>query len=763
MISTYCYSQNVGIGTTTPVHKLHVINETPSINAVQGVNNGSVNGTLWSIGTNFSGIHGESGAGSAQYHAGVYGYQLGLGINSGGVVGAYNSSTWGGLGYSDAFGVRWGIYTPANLYTGGNAAIGTPVAYAKLHVQHSSTITSPQLLLYENNTAGYARINFQNASGNSYWAIAALTSATNANERLNFFNSIGGDILSITGNGKVGIGTTTPEFKLSLDTDGGILAKGTYNAGATLTTAGAGVRMFWYPKKAAFRAGRVSGTQWDDANIGLSSTAVGFNTFANGFAATAIGEIDTASGEASFAAGAAATAKGFASIALGFQSTASNDNSTAIGGGIASGLGSTAIGGGKASGANSTAIGEQVTASGNTSTAMGYQSIASADGSTAIGRSSQAIGNYSTAMGMLTQAVGNYSTSMGYSTAANGKYSTTLGDSTTATGYSSIAMGNATTALGYISTAMGYKTQANNSFSTAIGNGTTASGLNSTATGYKTTASGDFSIATGFFTTASGIYSTAMGQNSTAIGVASTAMGYNTYASGNHSIATGNSTSASGDYSTSMGFETTANGDFSTALGSSVSTNGKVGSFIYGDIAGGTTASCTANNQFMVRASGGTIFYSNTSNSTGVSLAAGGGSWTSLSDRNQKENFTDISTEDILLKVGAMPISNWNYKSQAKNIRHIGTMAQDFYAAFHLDGQSDTTINTLDIDGVNMASIQALKIRTDELKNAMEELKRGKANNDAIRKELTERNKNLQMQVDELRTQMQALKKLISK
>jgi hypothetical protein len=89
--------------------------------------------------------------------------------------------------------------------------------------------------------------------------------------------------------GKVGVGTTSPEFKLSLDGDGGIIAKGTYGSGATLTTSGEGVRLIWYPKKAAFRAGYVDGTQWDDVNIGDYSIAMGYRSKASGMADIAIG------------------------------------------------------------------------------------------------------------------------------------------------------------------------------------------------------------------------------------------------------------------------------------------------------------------------------------------------------------------------------------------------------------------------------------------------------------------------------------------
>jgi len=97
----------------------------------------------------------------------------------------------------------------------------------------------------------------------------------------------------ITG-GNVGIGSVAPEFKLSLDNDGGILAKGTFGSGNTLATAGAGTRLIWYPRKAAFRAGYVSGTQWNDASIGNYSVAMGDSTIASGAYSTAMGHYTTA-------------------------------------------------------------------------------------------------------------------------------------------------------------------------------------------------------------------------------------------------------------------------------------------------------------------------------------------------------------------------------------------------------------------------------------------------------------------------------------
>lgn len=54
-------------------------------------------------------------------------------------------------------------------------------------------------------------------------------------------------------------------------------------------------------------------------------------------------------------------------------------------------------------------------------------------------------------------------------------------------------------------------------------------------------------------------------------------------------------------------------------------------------------------------------------------------------------------------------------------------MAQDFYNAFQLDGiGNDTTINTIDIDGISFIAIQALEQRT---RDQADEIKKLKAEN----------------------------------
>jgi hypothetical protein len=79
-----------------------------------------------------------------------------------------------------------------------------------------------------------------------------------------------------------------------------------------------GVRFLWYGGKAAIRAGGIDGTQWDDANIGLYSTAFGENVRALGDNALAIGKSCVAAGSRTTAIGEGCTATGYASVALGY-------------------------------------------------------------------------------------------------------------------------------------------------------------------------------------------------------------------------------------------------------------------------------------------------------------------------------------------------------------------------------------------------------------------------------------------------------------
>ncbi len=229
------------------------------------------------------------------------------------------------------------------------------------------------------------------------------------------------------------------------------------------------------------------------------------------------------------------------------------------------------------------------------------------------------------------------------------------------------------------------------------------------------------------------------------------ALGYYAKASGRYSTALGDQTTASGEASTTMGYNTTASGDYSTAIGYKSSTNDKKGSFVYGDASTSGTIEATADNQFKVRASGGTWFYSKYNLSSGVYLSPGGGSWQSVSDSAKKENFRKEDPDIYLRKLSGIPIQSWNYKSQDPGIRHIGVVAQDFYKTFGF-GENDTTLTWIDVAGVNMVAIKGLITKTREMEKQLEgqqqivleqkqEIERLKAENGelaALRKEVEE-------------------------
>jgi hypothetical protein len=84
------------------------------------------------------------------------------------------------------------------------------------------------------------------------------------------------------------------------------------------------------------------------------------------------------------------------------------------------------------------------------------------------------------------------------------------------------------------------------------------------------------------------------------------------------------------------------------------------------------------------------------------------------SDRNSKEAFTAINPRTVLEKVSALPITEWKYKVEAGGTEHIGPMAQDFHAAFGLNGADDKHISTVDESGVALAAIQGLNEKINE-------------------------------------------------
>lgn len=166
--------------------------------------------------------------------------------------------------------------------------------------------------------------------------------------------------------------------------DGTLVSKGVFGTGALQPgEQGAGTRMLWYPGKAAFRVGQVSGTEWNEANIGQFSVAMGKDASADGTGSIAMGEGATTWGSDAVAIGRYAWAY-YGSIVIGGGGTL-DAGAIAIGNSFAYMGNSIVIGNGNYSSYDATAIGSSNTVNGYRATAIGYSNRADAHSSFVVG------------------------------------------------------------------------------------------------------------------------------------------------------------------------------------------------------------------------------------------------------------------------------------------------------------------------------------------------------------------------------------------
>lgn len=226
------------------------------------------------------------------------------------------------------------------------------------------------------------------------------------------------------------------------------------------------------------------------------------------------------------------------------------------------------------------------------------------------------------------------------------------------------------------------------------GGSSTGSQFNRVTADYATVGGGSTNLATGQYATIGG------GDGNWANGWYATVGG-------------GQWNKASGAYSmVPGGYENTAVGGHSFAAGRHAVAN-QGGCFVWGDGSSEyAPTECNTANAWVIRASGGVTMYTSVGDDPtpkGVFLAANGGAWNTLSDRERKENFQPVDSQALLARLAETPITTWNYKAQDPAIRHIGPMAQDFNLLVEgLGGEGDEYINSLDADGVALTAIQAL-------------------------------------------------------
>ena len=270
------------------------------------------------------------------------------------------------------------------------------------------------------------------------------------------------------------------------------------NTNGTQLNLGAGTRMHWYPRRAAFRAGQVTGTNWDDAQIGNHSFAAGNNPRASGNNSAAFGSSLTY-GEFSFATGASIAGDvnninsgspnfiGRGAVAMGENAQAVPLALPLLGADSRGARAAVALGNATANGNNSFACGTSV-ARGFSSVAMGASNVF-LDG---LGTSRWAV-----AIGQ-SSATGEGAVALGGST-ANGYYALAMGTNAQALASQSIAIGNsATIGVGNDNAiAIGTETSADAAGSVVIGNFSQTLGGNSVAIGRSLTTTANNAVVIG--------------------------------------------------------------------------------------------------------------------------------------------------------------------------------------------------------------------------------------------------------------------------
>jgi hypothetical protein len=343
---------------------------------------------------------------------------------------------------------------------------------------------------------------------------------------------------------------------------------------------------------------------------------------------------------------------------------------------------------------------------------------------------------------------------------------------------------------------------------------------------------GENSVGLGLNSRAEGAYSLALGVNNQALGRADIAIGQGNRTTGSGAFALGSSNIITRGAAYALGYQNQVDGELAVAIGSqneiratntssgaanfsaahgvkNIVTEGSAfafgtlvrvdhpGAFVLGDrsfdpfvtteinAARASAASRSWDrNTMTMRFDGGYRFYTNRDGSAFVSIPRNRSGVLALeappSDVHRKENFRPVDGEAVLGKIGRFRLTTWNYKGEdARRFRHYGPMAQDFYAAFGHDGVgtvgTDTTIATLDLNGLNFTAIQALVDRTEalrqkdaqleqktrELEALMAQFKEQQAANEKLRAQLAGQQAELsaqQARSDKLENDLEAIK-----
>ncbi len=357
LISQTLMAQNVGIGTTTPLARLHVTDSSVLFSSTGNIPPIPGNTPISNAGRRMM-WYPEKAAFRAGYTSGTHWNINNIGNYS--FASGFNTIASGN--YSSALGfitTASGDYSSSiGAYTIASNDYATAMGYASVASGRASTalgFSTTSKAVGSFSTGLFNDIS-DSPSPSATFPTDRIFQIGNGNSEATRSNAV-----TVLKNGNAGIGVIDPLARLHV-TDSSVLFSTTGDIPSTpgnTPISGTGRRMMWYTDKAAFRVGYVFGDLWDKDNTGEYSVAIGYNNKASGYSSTAMGANT-----------------------------------------VASGVGSTAMGGNTvASGIVSTVMGSFSVASGTYSSAMGYSTIAS--------------GNYSTSMGEYTKARSAFETVIG--------------------------------------------------------------------------------------------------------------------------------------------------------------------------------------------------------------------------------------------------------------------------------------------------------------------------------------------------------------
>ncbi|MBP9932941.1 MAG: hypothetical protein KBF25_04555, partial [Chitinophagaceae bacterium] len=379
---------NIGIGTISPAAKLHIQQNSNTVLEHIRMQNVHANGagrfTMYNDQpSNYATFtkYGSTYVGGYAGIAGAFPYAnlLAFGNNGGGFL----VSNSGNIGLSLFKNGSSQLKFFADYNTGNISLGGNMIPFAPLHIMQSS---AGDTIKITNNTSGHLSNDGLHLELNGNHA-----RILNLENGLLQIGTNGSQMMTLNNNGNIGIGVSNPQAKLDIlgdikisggnpgvgkvltsDASGlaswqlpgtgnggtldqaydfggsgagrvidanagavliqgndGLYVTGNLGQGNSLGLSGSGTKMFFYPKKSAFRVGSVNANYWDEDSLGIYSFSAGFDTKAFGSASAAIGVGNTAKGNASIALGAYSEAIGDNSISIG-DNTISQAFSSAV-------------------------------------------------------------------------------------------------------------------------------------------------------------------------------------------------------------------------------------------------------------------------------------------------------------------------------------------------------------------------------------------------------------------------------------------------